>query len=155
MKTLFPSNTVKPAPEDLRAQQDIDTLARTVWGEARGEGSIGMQAVAAVILNRAAIAKRFRNFWWGRDIQEICRKPYQFSCWNKDDPNFKKLLRVDERDLYFATALRVAQRALSGVLPDPTAGATHYHAAGVAPHWAAGEKPCAVIGRHIFYRLDA
>ena len=41
----------------------LDTLARTLWGEARGEGRAGMQAVANVIRNRAA-----RPGWWGRSV---------------------------------------------------------------------------------------
>lgn len=32
--------------------EDIDTMARTIWGEARGEGVQGMQAIACVIMNR-------------------------------------------------------------------------------------------------------
>lgn len=136
-------------------EQDVDIVARTLWGEARGEGTAGMQAVAAVILNRAAISKKHGNFWWGRNVVEICRKPYQFSCWNRNDPNFEKLLNVDDRDIHFATALRMARRALNNLLADPTMGATHYHAAAVMPSWAVQEKPCAVIGRHIFYRMEA
>ncbi|MGG6879769.1 UNVERIFIED_CONTAM: cell wall hydrolase, partial [Pseudomonas aeruginosa] len=31
----------------------LDTLTKTIWGEARGEGREGMIAVAWVILNRA------------------------------------------------------------------------------------------------------
>lgn len=134
-------------------QKTIDTLARTIWGEARGEGAAGMQAVAAVILNRFAIAKKSGGYWWGHDLISICRKPYQFSCWNENDPNFQKLQAVDSRDLSFATALRLARRAATTGLTDPTGGATHYHAAGVSPYWARNEKPCAVLGRHIFYKL--
>ncbi len=134
-------------------QQTIDTLARTIWGEARGEGAAGMQAVAAVILNRLAIAKKSGGYWWGNDLMSICRKPYQFSCWNENDPNFQKLQDVDNRDLSFSTALRLARRAVTIGLTDPTGGATHYHAAGIAPYWARNDKPCAVLGRHIFYKL--
>lgn len=133
--------------------QIIDTLARTIWGEARGEGAAGMQAVATVILNRFSIAKEYGGYWWGDDIIEICRKPYQFSCWNENDPNLKKLQDIDDRDLDFATALRLARRAVTIGLTDPTGGATHYHAAGIEPYWAKNEKPCAVMGRHIFYKL--
>ncbi len=132
---------------------EIDTLARTIWGEARGEGSVGMQAVAAVILNRHKISEAKGGMWWGNTPIQICQKPYQFSCWNRSDPNFRKLIDVGEDDLYFATALRIARRALCGALSDPTSGATHYHAAGISPYWAKNEKPVAVIGRHIFYRL--
>lgn len=132
---------------------DIDVLARTLWGEARGEGSMGMHAVAAVILNRLKMAEKAGGFWWGNTVQGICKKPYQFSCWNKDDPNLEKLKVVDDRDIHFATAMRLARRAVIGALTDPTNGATHYHAAGINPPWARNEKPTAVLGRHIFYCL--
>ncbi len=132
---------------------EVDVLARTIWGEARGEGEQGMKAVAAVILNRAEIARDKGRYWWGNNIIQICQKPYQFSCWNRSDPNFKKLLNVDTKDLYFATAQKISRRAVIGVLDDITKGATHYHAAGMTPFWVKGEKPCAVIGRHIFYRI--
>jgi len=132
---------------------EIDVLARTLWGEARGEGSAGMQAVACVILNRARIAQAKGHYWWGNNIIQVCQKPYQFSCWNRSDPNFRKLQSVDEGDLYFATAGRIARRALHCGLADITHGATHYHAASITPYWAKGERPSAVIGSHVFYKL--
>lgn len=142
-----------PAAKAFCNAMEIDTLARTIWGEARGEGSAGMQAVANVVLNRVAYARERGRHWWGDTVITVCQKPYQFSCWNRADPNFRKLLEVDGRDLYFATALRIARRALCGALPDITDGATNYHAAGTSPYWTQGQKPVAVIGRHIFYRL--
>lgn len=132
---------------------EVDVLARTLWGEARGEGTAGMQAVASVVLNRVEVAKDKGKFWWGGNIIQICQKPYQFSCWNRSDPNFRKLQAIEENNLYFATALRVARRAVAGALRDSTNGATHYHAAGVSPYWSQKESPTAVIGNHIFYRL--
>jgi spore germination cell wall hydrolase CwlJ-like protein len=138
----------------LHRELEIDTLARTIWGEARGEGEAGMAAVASVIMNRLRISLRRGSCWWGNSLIQICQKPFQFSCWNKDDPNLRPLLAVDARDLYFATALRIARRAVCGVLPDPTFGATHYHAAGAHPYWAGAHKPVAVIGRQVFYRIE-
>lgn len=137
---------------EFHRELEIDTLARTIWGEARGEGNIGMQAVAAVVLNRVEHAEKRDGFWWGNDVIAVCQKPYQFSCWNKNDPNYKKLLELDATNLHFATALRIARRALAGVMDDPTDHATHYHAQGIDPSWAEDEKPTAVIGRHLFYR---
>lgn len=79
---------------------------------------------------------------------------YQFSCWNRSDSNFQKLQAVDQSDLYFATAVRIASRTIHlGLEVDPTYGATHYHAAGISPYWAKNQKPTAVIGSHIFYSL--
>ncbi|MGB4057466.1 MAG: cell wall hydrolase [Alphaproteobacteria bacterium] len=133
---------------------ETDVLARTLWGEARGEGPDGMEAVACVIFNRVKIAnENGGRWWWGGNIIQVCQKPYQFSCWNRSDPNFQKLQAVDETDLYFATALRIARRAIAGSITDTTNGATHYHAKTATPYWARGEVPVAVIGNHIFYRV--
>lgn len=132
---------------------EVDVLARTLWGEARGEGKEGMEAVASVILNRVEVAKRLDGYWWGNTIIQVCQKPYQFSCWNKLDPNFKKLMSVDENDMHFATALRVSRRALLGFIKDKTYGATHYHTIHIMPNWAKGQKPTTRIGHHVFYSL--
>lgn len=146
-----------PGAAKFYAALEIDVLARTLWGEARGEGKAGMEAVACVILNRVEIARKLHGYWWGNNIMQVCQKPFQFSCWNKSDPNFRKLTSVTENDIYFATALRVARRAVLGFVKDPTYGATHYHARNLtgnsAPDWAKGQKPTAVIGRHVFYHL--
>ncbi|MCR6633141.1 MAG: cell wall hydrolase [Magnetospirillum sp.] len=123
-----------------------DILARTLWGEARGESVRGIEAVAAVVLNRAA-----RGGWWGGSVEAVCQKPRQFSCWNVDDPNRAKLERVDETDRVFRICLRVARRALAGAVADPTAGATHYHTRACLPAWARGRVPSAEIGNHLFY----
>lgn len=156
IKSLIPSfNTPKKTSSaDYMLMLDADVLARTIWGEARGEGALGMAAVAAVILNRVAVARARGRFWWGNTIVQVCQKPYQFSCWNKADPNFRKISNVDITDLHFATALRIARRAVIGKIDDPTLGATHYHSDDISPFWAAGKTPCACIGHHIFYKLE-
>ncbi|MCB9963728.1 MAG: cell wall hydrolase [Rhodospirillales bacterium] len=157
MKILIPHASTPSekniANDALYHELEVDTLARTMWGEARNQGSIGMQAVAAVIINRTKISQQKQKFWWGSTLIQICQKPYQFSCWNRTDPNFQKLLHVTKENIYFASALRIARRAVYNRIDDPTGGADHYHASGIFPLWAKGEKPTAVIGDHIFYRL--
>ena len=138
---------------EFNREMAADVLARTIWGEARGEGKQGMEAVAGVVMNRVAHARQQGGYWWGNSIIEVCQKPYQFSAWNRRDPNYQKLLEVDEHDLDFATAKRIARRAMTGALEDNTRGATHYHAKSANPHWAKGRTPDAVIGNHMFYRL--
>jgi spore germination cell wall hydrolase CwlJ-like protein len=118
----------------------------TLWGEARGEGSAGMAAVACVVLNRVR-----RQTYWGKNVTEVCRKPYQFSCWNANDPNRTALLRLNAQSPDLAGALTIARLAIENQLPDSTAGATHYHTRTVTPRWARGHAPCAVIGNHLFY----
>jgi N-acetylmuramoyl-L-alanine amidase len=132
----------------------LDVFARTIWGEARGEGTFGMEAVANVVANRVKAAQARGGYWWGDNIISVCQKPYQFSCWNRSDPNYKKLQAVTEKDLHYATAVRIARRAMAGTLDDATHGATHYHARSITPGWAEGQNPSAVIGNHIFYRLS-
>ncbi len=131
-----------------------DILARTLWGEARGEGTAGMQAVAAVIMNRVKTSRaKPGGMWWGNDVISVCQKPWQFSCWNRSDPNMKKVMAVTANDPYFKNAQAIARAALAGTLRDPTGGATHYHARGSVPDWAKGQPPTATIGRHVFYIL--
>lgn len=127
-----------------------DILARTVWAEARGDGRRGMEAVACVILNRAAHPR-----WWGKDVLSVCRAPWQFSCWLPDDPNLPKLKSATGADPSFVTALAVADDALSGRLVDPTGGADSYFAIGTPePEWAASAvHTCNIIG-HAFYRVE-
>lgn len=138
-------------------QRDIDTLARTLWGEARGEGVQGMHAVANVIMNRHRLRK-YGQGWpsfgpVGASVADICRAPWQFSAWNPNDPNRAKLLTVDETDITFRHAKQIAAAAVRGELPDITGGADHYHTKAVAPSWSEGQKPVAQIGGHKFFKL--
>lgn len=131
---------------------DIDVLARTLWGEARNQGSGGMRAVAHVVINRVR-----QPGWWGKTVAGVCRKARQFSCWNKGDPNRAKLERVTMRDPHFRLCLRAAAEALAGLSKDPTGGATHFmtkarHREGWPKSWGKPKKPCAAIGDHLFFK---
>jgi len=129
----------------------VDILARTIYGEARGELVRGKEAVAAVVMNRVRRARQRGGYWWGATPVEVCRKPWQFSCWSDTDPNRQKIESVGRDNRDFQSCLRIARRALAGTYADPTNGATHYHAKDAAPPWARNRKPCAEIGNHKFY----
>lgn len=138
-------------------KNDIDILARTLWGEARGEGLHGMIAVGWAIRNRveADLNNDGKPDWWGEGYTGVCRAPYQFSCWNKNDPNYayligQKIIQTSE----FSAAIQAAQSVISGRIPDPTGGATHYYAASMKtpPNWAVKGKRTQQIGGHIFYK---
>lgn len=126
--------------------ESIDILARTAWGEARGDGTQGMQAVINVVMNRVE-----RGAWYGENVIDVCKKPKQFSCWNKSDPNYKKMLAITQSDSQFKQAVQLATLAIDGRLPDITDGATNYHAKSVNPYWAKSMTKTATIGNHIFY----
>jgi N-acetylmuramoyl-L-alanine amidase len=136
-------------PQDVPAET-LEVLARTLWGEARGEGQLGMKAVACVICNRA------RNpGWWGHDIRSVCLAPSQFSCWNAGNPNLPKLKAVSADDTAFATALQVAHAAESGSPEDVTEGADSYFAVHTPiPKWATSDRFVKTIGNHAFYRVQ-
>ena len=128
----------------------VDIMARTLWGEARGEGLPGITAVACVILNRANNPR-----WWGKDVVDVCWKPYQFSCWNENDPNRAKLLAVTTDDIQFRLCLDVARRAISDTLPDPTGNADSYYDISIpTPNWANGADRTYAVGDLRFYRLE-
>lgn len=131
---------------------DEDTLARTLWGEARGEGIDGMTAVACVVLNRQTVSVEHPGYWWGTGVANICTKPQQFSCWNHNDPNYELLIKLNDTDASFRTAQALAKTFLEKGVQDITNGATHYCTDAVSPAWAAGEHITAHIGHHLFYR---
>lgn len=131
------------------SEADLDLVARTIWGEARGEGPAGWIAVAHVIRRRAENPR-----WWGRTVSEVVLAPAQFSVWS--DPEIaERLRRVPQDDSYLMAVRAAAYGVFRGVFADPTNGADHYHSTSIAPPlWARDRKPCAHIGRHVFYRIE-
>lgn len=147
---------------------DVDMLvgALTVYGEARGSTQQDRLGVAHVIINRVK-AKQ----WWGRgvspyidhSITAVCLKPWQFSCWNSSDVNYKLLAQLQRQyrmaiqDPDCRAALKALIDALDGHAPDPTNGATHYltvalHESSNAPTWARGRTDFITVGKHRFFR---
>lgn len=136
---------------------DVEALARTVYGEARGEPREGQIAVAYVALNRLADER----VWWEREeddgvpdgtIEAVVEDPHQFSAWNGDNPTRGAMLAATLDDMAYREAMLAALTAIQGRDSDPTGGATHYHSVDVTPAWAEGARGKR-IGRHIFYRL--
>lgn len=129
-----------------QTQRDIDILARTIYGEARGESLLGKKAVACCIMNRYKAKKWFS----GKTISETCQKPWQFSCWNKNDPNRRIIETASLVEL--AECLDIAERVIVGDIKDFICGACHYHTKNTKPSWAVGKTPDFTIGNHLFYR---
>ncbi|WP_148053301.1 cell wall hydrolase, partial [Pseudomonas frederiksbergensis] len=85
----------------------------------------------------------------------VCQAPYQFSCWNKNDPNFAYLSgakQIPFREL--AQARIAADQVIDCKVPDPTGGATHYYAITIKtpPAWAAKAKQTLKLGNHVFFK---
>lgn len=132
-------------------QEDIDIVARTLWGEARGENYQGRVAVAWVIRNRATKSPAYN---WPNTPKAVCLQPKQFSCWNDNDPNLSELKQVTTQDSIFKECLDIARFVLTKDISDPTHEADHYYANWIkTPSWAVGQKVTATIGKHRFYKL--
>lgn len=129
-------------------ENDILTLARTLWAEARGEDDEGMTAVCCVVINRFNSKKWFA----GKTIASTCKKPYQFSCWNKNDPQCARLPKLTYIEL--KREIEIMTKVFSGVYKDITGGATHYYnpRACKKPKWAIGKIPCYKHGNHLFFK---
>ncbi len=134
---------------------NLTVLALTLWGEAAGRPVRGLEGIAAVVMNRLRLASRPEGpRHLGTSISGICRAPFQFACWHPRHPRRDAMADPATRDdPAFAICQRIAARALAGALPDPTQGATHYHAAETLPRWAVGQVPVAEAGGLVFYRL--
>jgi spore germination cell wall hydrolase CwlJ-like protein len=117
-------------------------VAITILAEARGEGTKGMYAVAAVIAQRANERKMTPS--------QVCLQRLQFSCWNgKSVKDLEHLLKVPQAKyaLLLARNVSLLSREYVGF-------ANHYHNNKIkTPYWAKGKKPVKVIGNHLFYKL--
>ena len=142
----------------LDLTSDLDVLAATIYGEARGEILSGKQAVASVVMNRAAYAAEHSYPEFGNgSVCSACLAPWQFSCWDKDDPNRAEILKLDftAPSTELAECLKVAHNVINGSLPDPTRGCLFYKTT-LLPwpkEWGKQKPADVVIGHQSFYKL--
>lgn len=132
---------------------DVDIMARTIFGEARGESDQGRAAVGWVIINRVKFAQASGGYWWGNTIRQVCLKPWQFSCWNDNDPNRSVITSVTPTNRVFKRCLEIAEGVISGRITTPVDVATHYYATYISPPpWVRGATFVIKIGVHRFYK---
>ena len=124
-------------------------VATTLWGEARGEGTNGMQAVMNVIMNRAK-----GNF---DKTHKVVLMPKQFSMWNSVTNPAQTALDVaaeHRKEASWQEAVRLVDLAAKGKLPDITGGAMFYfNPHKVTPSWASKLTKTVTIGNHDFYKV--
>lgn len=169
-----------PDPDKPYAEQDDTVLAAlTCYGEARGESVAGKRGVLWVIRNRrdkarAKVAKSGRPhpLFGDGTVAGVVLKKWQFSCWNKGDPNLALLSKAVETggtsieawEAFYMLAESVL--ANEGATADPTFGATHYCTTALwnakdslawygEPEIAAGRTvETRTIGNHVFARAS-
>ena len=127
-------------------KSDVLVMAQTIWGEARGETNEGKYAIAHVIKNRFDSKK-----WFSADTLEgVCKKKWQFSCWNEGDPNKEKREQLTHGDI--KDFVDIANNVLNGHHDSNVGKSTHYYADYIKePDWAEGKTPITTIGVHHFY----
>lgn len=142
------------------SDDQIECLAKNMYFEARNQGTAGILAVTAVVLNRVNDSRfpdticevvkqaQTRVSWLNKNKRYPIKNRCQFSwyCDGKSDvPKNKELYNNLEG---WATSI------LSGEIDfiDITDGATFYHADYVQPSWAKTKTRTVEIEDHIFYR---
>ena len=130
----------------VRAQDDAaHCLALATYWESKGCCPEDLSAVGWVVLNRLA-DQAFPNA-----VCEVVKEggetpPCQFSWWcdgKSDRP-------VEARP--WATAMRIAERALRSAPSDLTRGALFFHNTAIETPWVRERQRTVQIGQHVFYR---
>lgn len=101
VKKIIKKNTVAQSYNGLNATNIINVVARTIYAEARSEGTAGLDAVASVIWNRAG--GKPENF------VPVISKKSQFSCWRSytggwTDKDFK--FKIPDFQIFRKTSQR-------------------------------------------------
>lgn len=113
---------------------DVFYLGLVVWREARGASTLAQVAVAHSVLNRVA-----RPSWWGKTIDEVVTKKWQYSSLAAPgDPQL--ILWPKLSDASWLACLGVAYDVLYHDEPNPFPGADSYYDSSIpAPKWATPE----------------
>jgi len=119
--------------------KEREIVAMTLYMEARGEGSKGLEAVASVIWNRAYHSKT--------SLRRVCLAPKQFSCWND-----KYFIAIPHNKVY-NTCLVMANRMTSKKFTSSHKFRHYYNPSLCSPSWAKKPKIKQLIGNHLFVKL--
>lgn len=136
---------------------DVEALALTIWGEARGEVIESKVGVAMVMRNR--VLNHYRG---AKTFVEVCTAKAQFSAWTEEAAQMQaeqELLTGDptlarHSDPTLRLCLEIAKATIAGLLTDNTQGANHYYATSIKePYWATGAFALVTLGHHKFYNV--
>lgn len=128
-------------------QKSVNIIARTLWAEARNEGTEGMKAVASVIYNRGKGTVP--------GMISAIKKPYQFSCWNGMD--WSNFTIKEKSGGLWNTAKSIATQMANGTFSPTHTYKYYYNPNKASPSWAYdknGElRPHEDIGNHRFVQI--
>ena len=142
---------VKKSYGGYTAINAANILARTLYYEARSEGTEGIDAVASVILNRANGK--------AENLPKVCLAKKQFSCWNnKTDltPDKYKFLvpggaakQGQDREMWLYCQ-KIAGKMIFEEFKSTIGNRNAYHTLKVDPKWDARLSDKKTVGNHIF-----
>jgi hypothetical protein len=116
----------------------VMALTSTLLALAEGQSVRAVEALAATLVNRRAAGLDESLPESGCPTPGLCESA----------PSWRGAGETRE-----AMYRRVARRALSGALHDPTRGATAFHHVDEMPAWARHRAPVAIYGPFLFYLL--
>ena len=115
---------------------EVLCLSALMWGEARGEGNIGMVAAAYTAINRKADPN------YPKTICEVMKQPAQYQFLDYGMPSKTQIAYLEP----------LAKAILENRIDDPTKGAKWFHTKQMAkPFWARQKEVKIAIANHIFY----
>jgi hypothetical protein len=117
-------------------------IARIIYAETNASSLRAAEALASLIKNLCISS--------ARQLEDIAKDATVFESLNKNSARHDDLL-VDCNRAEFQMCLRVAQRMLSGALPDAARGAVRFHRADTMPGWATSIGSICEIDNLIFY----
>lgn len=141
------------ARPDLAAADAASLLALFLWDEAADESVRVQEALAAAIANQVRFCRQ-------QSAAEGLRRCHVEESDSARALQFINCLRsLGRRDITpppaedprFASCRRIAGRAVSGALKDPTGGAVRFHRLGASPTWVKDLQLGPLIGSHLFY----
>jgi cell wall hydrolase len=135
--------TVKNDP--VGSPDAVSLLALYLYAEAGAESVRTREAIAATVANQVERLVSGTAAPWLRSR----RAELFIECLDRCTTAEATPPRLT--DPIFASCLRIARRAVSGALQDPTGGAVRFHEIGARPPWAHGLNPCSWVGSYLFY----
>lgn len=142
---------------------EFSLMAGLVYGEARKKEDNDLDerkeymAIASTVLNRVQHKGRFPD-----TIVDVILQPWQFSCFNNNDPNIDRIWKFltspgHENDVLYKKIMGMIEPVLKENTVDFSNGADHYVAIWFydqshPDHWCRKYRITAMHGGHIFLK---
>ena len=139
---FFSKSVATALPIEKACDYDYDLMAKTVYGEARGESFLGRKAIVDVIRNRMTSYRLTSK-------EVVTRKGY-----NKITKRYEYAfegVNVEVKDKKLFETIR-SEITLYLNLDDITDGAKYFYSGSKKPYWTADRTYVKTIGQHHFYR---